>query len=394
MEISWPALPRPAIRHGIVRRQALGAKILAKQQYRLFGLWRLIAALLVMAYHYAHYAPDPGPVIAWFEMMSPLLDMFFVLSGFLIFERYGGRGMDAMAYMRFLSRRLARLYPLHMLTLSFFLCIAIAVNLGWVQSDGGMARYDFTGLPANLLLMQAWGVHDALTFNYVSWSLSAEWFAYLCFPLLLLAFRHGKLAGLSLLLALVIAALEFADAGAADKRGLWYEAKLWGAYRVLADFIFGAIISVLVQRYPLALNGLTPAWLAMAIAVAWMFSGAAFYPVLGLIGFSIYLGACAERANPAVSAWMTPLAPFCAVSFGIYLWHPVSEALFLSLGWRRFFEPSGFMPFWAYVMAPALAAIVLALASARFVEAPMAKRLDRWFGAVLDRTGADKQAQA
>lgn len=372
----------------------LGGKAVVKQEYRLFGLWRLIAALLVMAYHYGHYAPDPEPVIAWFEMMSPLLDMFFVLSGFLIFERYGWRGMDSAGFARFLARRLARLYPLHILTLSFFFVIAIAVNMDWVQSDGGMARYDFSGLPANLLLMQAWGVHDALTFNYVSWSLSAEWFAYLCFPLLLIAFRTARLPGLILLLTLVIAGLEFADAGAVDKKGLWQEAKLWGAYRVLADFVYGAVISVFVQRFPLSLASLSPAWLAMAIAVAWMFAGVNFYPVLGLIGLAIYLGACAERANPEQSGWMRPLMPLAAVSFGIYLWHPVSEVLFLSLGWRRFLEPAGVFSFHAFVLVPAMASIAIALFSARFVEAPMAKHLDRWFNSALERFGAGKKAQA
>ena len=37
---------------------------------------------------------------------------------------------------------------------------------------------------ANLFLVHAWGVLDNLTFNTPSWTISAEWFAYLCFPLI------------------------------------------------------------------------------------------------------------------------------------------------------------------------------------------------------------------
>lgn len=358
-----------------------------KQEYRLFGLWRLIAALLVMAYHYSHYAANALEVIAWFEHMGPLLDMFFILSGFLIFDRYGWTGMDPAGYLRFLARRLSRLYPLHLVTLSFFVLVAVAVNLGWVHSEGGQARYDFAALPSNILLTQAWGLHNALTFNYVSWSLSAEWFAYLCFPLLLVAFRFGRIPGLALLLAGVVACLEFADAGVTDHRELWYEAKLWGAYRVLADFVFGALIAALARRFPIALDGLASAWLAMAAAVAWMFADLSFYPVIALVGFAIYLGACAEKAHPDISTWMQPLMPVASLSFGIYLWHPILEAVFLSFGWRRLLEPAAVIPFWLYVFIPAVLTILVAAFSARNLEAPLAKRLDTGFKKLFARVG-------
>ncbi len=362
-------------------------------EYRLFGLWRFLAALLVMAYHFAHYHSNARAVVLWFENMSPLLDMFFVLSGFLIFNRYGWSSMNGGDYVRFLARRIARLYPLHLLTLSFFIVVGLAVNAGWISSGGGTARYDFAALPANLLLLQAWGVTDTLTFNYVSWSLSAEWFAYLCFPLLLIAFRKAGIAGLALLLIVVVVLLEFADHGVTSVYDTWYEAKEWGAYRVLADFTYGAIIAVLARRFPLGISGLAPAWTVMAIAILGMFAGIGFYPALILIGVAIYLGATGEAANPAASAWMKPLMPLAAVSFGIYLWHPVVETLLISVVWRRWLEATGMVPFEVFVILPFIASILVALLSARFLEAPAARFLDKRFKAMLG-TPAPRNAPA
>lgn len=126
-----------------------------KQNYRLFGAWRLLAAMLVMAYHFSHHAPDPGAITTWFEHMLPLLDMFFIMSGFLIFEHYGGMKNDGQSYMRFLIKRLARLYPLHFATLSVFVLFAVAIRSGILNSEGADTRYNLMALPSNLLLLQA-----------------------------------------------------------------------------------------------------------------------------------------------------------------------------------------------------------------------------------------------
>ncbi len=49
------------------------------------------------------------------------VDLFFVVSGFVIACQYFGRVSDAASIGRFLWRRLARIYPLHLATLAFYL---------------------------------------------------------------------------------------------------------------------------------------------------------------------------------------------------------------------------------------------------------------------------------
>ena len=343
-------------------------------QFRLFGFWRLFAAFLVMSYHFAHHAPQDAPaIIAWFERMMPLLDMFFMISGFLIFHRYHDRIDTPAAYGSYLVKRLARLYPLHLMTTGFFVLVAIALSFGVIQSqgaDGGMSRYNWAELPANLLLLQAWGITNDLTFNYVSWSLSAEWFCYLMLPVIIFAARRGGLLGLFALLVLVIALLETLVAMKLMPYQSWMQASIWGAYRAFADFTMGAIVCALFMKSRSTLRSSLPAWLFIAVAVSGMHLGVSPYISLIIIALALYFAAISERNAPDSYRFLDVFAPVANVSFGIYLWHPVMEAIFLSLAWRRWVEPTGYVDFYVWLLVPTILTVLVSLLSYRLVEAP------------------------
>lgn len=112
-------------------------------------------------------------------------DLFFVMSGFILAERYreSFRHFKKETYIDFLKRRLIRIYPLHFLCLIGFIAVYQAAY--WV----GLAKRDALELapPAEILnhlfLVQAWG-SSGLTINYAAWAISIEWLLYLLFPLL------------------------------------------------------------------------------------------------------------------------------------------------------------------------------------------------------------------
>ncbi|VVT30820.1 acyltransferase [Hoeflea sp. EC-HK425] len=357
-----------------------------RQNYRLFGAWRLLAALLVMAYHFAHHAPDPGPVTTWFEHMLPLLDMFFIMSGFLIFQHYGDMKNTGSNYVRFLIKRLARLYPLHFATLSVFVLFAIAVHAGLLSSASADTRYNLMALPSNLLLLQAWGVNSELTFNYASWSVSGEWFAYLLFPIVLFAFSLRRLMGLALLLVLIVAILEFSDRGATDPYEFWFNTKLWAAYRIAADFVFGALLCAVAARLATPRYCQLFAWAVLGAVFCTMFAGANIYLILALFGVAITLAALADKTDAESTAWLDPLAPVTAVSFGVYMWHPVIELFAYSLFWNRIVAVDDPVLFWLFMPFPALATIVTAVYSARYFERPAGK----WMEAALTKAVSER----
>lgn len=348
-----------------------------KQNFRLFGLWRLLAAMLVMAYHFSHYATNAPVVTRWFEHMMPLLDMFFIMSGFLIFHHYGAMRLDGRSIHGFLVKRLSRIYPLHVITLAAFVGAGVLVHLGFVQSQAAGTQFDFATLPMNLLLLQAWGVNDQLTFNYVSWSVSGEWFAYLMFPLIVLVFLRGKLAGLVAMLALILAGLEYADRDAATIKETWYFAQSWGAYRVAADFVYGAILCGLVARVRPLAHAQAAAWVTLALFFWAMFAEADIYLTLALFGVAIGLAALADRDDDRATAWLAPVAPVTAVSFGVYMWHPVIELVAYSFLWRRVFQVEDQVLFWAYMPIPVMISIAIAMASARYLEKPAGQWMER-----------------
>lgn len=135
---------------------------------------RFFAAMLVALYHAGVWvesatASPSGP----FRFGHVGVTFFYVLSGFVLTWnwREGERARS------FYLRRFARIYPLHLLTLS------VAALLILVLVKGDLA---VTTVLAHLLLVQAW-VPDAsvvFTLNSPSWSLSNEVSFYLVFPLL------------------------------------------------------------------------------------------------------------------------------------------------------------------------------------------------------------------
>lgn len=69
---------------------------------------RGLAAVLVALYHFTQHTADPMMRNAYFAV-----DLFFVLSGFVIAKSYLERVRNGMAFTHFLKLRLARLYPMY-----------------------------------------------------------------------------------------------------------------------------------------------------------------------------------------------------------------------------------------------------------------------------------------
>ncbi|MEO0542247.1 MAG: acyltransferase [Pseudomonadota bacterium] len=359
--------------------------------YHTFAVWRFIAALMVMAYHFLHYSENGLDWAVWFENMLPLLDLFFMISGYLIYDRYAQKLSQPGSYAPFLMRRMARLYPLHLATTGFFVLVSLAWQFGIIDSNAGASRYNWSSLPANLLLLQAWGVQDTLTFNYVSWSVSAEWFCYLMMPVILLvASRFGWL-GLIVLAAVTYAGLEFAIAQGWTFGKFMADTKLWGAYRVFSAFCLGAVAWHLSQLRPYPVRSHALGWILGFFLVWLMFNGVNYYIILAGMVLALALAGAAELDNPDGIKWISPALPVLAVSFGIYLWHPVVETVLLSLVWNRMIGAFMPMPIEAFMVFAAFVTLLVALCSARYFEKPVAEWIlarVKYRGGVSHRTAS------
>jgi hypothetical protein len=151
-------------------------------RFRALDSWRGVCALMVALFHF--------PALGWLYGL-PLVrhawlfvDFFFVLSGFVISHAYAERLTERID--GFLIRRVGRIWPLHLALIAGFAALELtnlaAQKAGLVAGREAFTQaYDPFALLANLELVNAF--LPTLTWNYPSWSISAELAAYVSFAL-------------------------------------------------------------------------------------------------------------------------------------------------------------------------------------------------------------------
>lgn len=255
------------------------------------------------------------------------VDFFFVLSGFVIWLNYsqllGQHRLRAVPH--FLWRRLARIYPLHLLILIGAIGFAVAC----VATGRGMPPdYAWQSLPYHLLLIQNWGFLP-LGWNVPAWSISCELAAYLLFPLLMAGtdWRRTSTPVLLAILGLLMLGL-FGLFSAVGKDLLGNDIAHLGLPRCLFEFGMGTIVAALWLRWREAPK--RPAIMAGTLSatsfVAWL-AGAPETLALPFLFVTLLLllALTGEGRNPMkgrVIHW------FGEVSYATYLAHALLFLIF------------------------------------------------------------------
>jgi peptidoglycan/LPS O-acetylase OafA/YrhL len=148
---------------------------------------RGIAAVLVVLYHMPLWTPWLHGVQA-IRNSFYMVDVFFVLSGFVMNLNYGDRLRGGKDLARFQLLRLGRVYPVHVLFLFVALAAATAAWLGSIffglnVPNGGAFKDNTVGtFVQQLLMVHALGfTRIDQPFNLPSWSISVEFYTYLVF---------------------------------------------------------------------------------------------------------------------------------------------------------------------------------------------------------------------
>lgn len=208
---------------------------------------RFFAALWVVLYTaWPHLDVGFTPVAVTKGYLG--VETFFVLSGFILSHVYlEAAGEKRFRYGGFLWARLARVYPLHLVTLFGMIGLGLAAGVAGLSIDGSLT--DWRSLPANLTLTHAWGLAPGSAFNHPSWSISAEWAAYLSFPAFaFVAWRLRDRPVLATALAAAFALGLYAAFEPLAGYSLTEATFRWGALRIVPCFALGCALYLVHRR--------------------------------------------------------------------------------------------------------------------------------------------------
>ncbi|GLK67459.1 acyltransferase family protein [Hansschlegelia plantiphila] len=284
---------------------------------------RGIAALAVVLYHVDAYCGGVIYRALPTPYFGPLaVDFFFVLSGFVMAHVYGRSWAEGRySHAGFLVRRFARIWPLHMACL----LLVAAIVLGGAKA--GLAPQwepTWSSFLAHAAMLHATGLSPEKAWNQPSWSVSAEWTAYLAFPLYLMLanlFRSpiAKLAAAAGLLAalwLCLKALFGLD---------FFTLTTFGALRIIPLFFAGIVLrQIMGLGYGRALDVSALNRLLLA-AVAALYLGMAFQAPFAamwvLLLALLYLLALRSQRDAGDVMRSAPMVWSGAISYALYLVH-------------------------------------------------------------------------
>ncbi|MBK8542821.1 MAG: acyltransferase [Caulobacteraceae bacterium] len=301
---------------------------------------RFIAAFWVLLYHFKDHL---GLGMGQFGLVADGylgVDLFFTLSGFILAHVYltsleGGQ----FGYGGFLKNRIARVYPMHLAALGAMLVLlAGAAILGVGESNPDAFR--LSDLPAHLFMVHAWGTTPSVGWNFPSWSISAEWLAYLLFPLVAgLVLKAKRWSGVFAVGALALCSFSFwaLDNLSAVFPGVGQNFSQMtaqiGALRILPSFLLGVALYAFGREHAAPKSW---AWPIVAVSAGWVVAVTTLGWWEGLTWFGLagLLYGLAETSRHGVDAPMSGrvFVFLGAASYAMYMIHlPIDIVWFHAL---------------------------------------------------------------
>ncbi len=339
---------------------------------------RFFAALWVTLYHYWPKLAGAGPMPGVIAKGYLGVELFFVLSGFILCHVYLPAFEEGrFKYADFIWARLARIYPMHLATLiGIGLMGGAALAMG-LSIDPNVLS--LAALPANLTLTQAWGLSPVVGWNDPSWSISAEWFAYLVFPAFaLLATSVRRWPEVAAAAALAFMAVLYAVFARIAGFPLTLATISWGALRIVPTFAMGCALYLVWRR--------TAAERGKALASAGLFGAGLLLsaqieaPDVVIVAASSGLIISLAQVSKAGARLGThPLFVYLGeISYCVYMLGIPWSLLFVNISTKLLHLPSKELPLplWAVFVTTL---VPLSAVAHHVIERPLRQRMKLWW---------------
>jgi len=339
---------------------------------------RGLAALGVVVYHYHRHlegAPLDALLFPVYRGGLLFVDLFFVLSGFILAQVYAHEARYPTLRGAVVSR-IARLYPLHLLTL-FAVAVLQKAHVALIDHGFVYVYNDWWHLSLNVFMLNESGLQRGFSFNGPSWSISTEFIVNVLF--LAVALRNPKRAlWLGVALAAAMIALDAAVHWTEPPRWLEPFSRL---FRCFLGFGVGLVLRTVHDR---AKPVRAPQWtieagFVAAIAAMLYFMSrperpAAFY-ALALVVFPALVLLSLRSVYAAAVLRTRPIVHLGEISFSVYLLH-----FPLELATKDLIALTGVRPQFDSPMALAVmmtACIAISHVTWKYFEMPARKRVKR-----------------
>lgn len=302
---------------------------------------RGFAALAVAVLHYGTDIADKHQL---FRNGTMTVDLFFVLSGFVIAHAYEPRFAAGMSNMRYILLRLIRFYPMYLAGTLISIATELAlIRFGYFKHPMSSATFWSRVMFAISFVPIIWPSVSFYPFNFPAWSLFLELLGNLAHKL---AFRRLNTTAI-----LIVMALCFAVAAVApDYKDTGINSMVCYVSRIGFSFFAGVLTYRFWSR--LTFRPRLPPWLFIAaLWAAFSFElGPALYLVFPVL---IYFGASVEPTGMTRRVFRF----FGDASYSIYMLHfPLMHLADFALPKLTKMPLEAFSP---WIMAPLLLATIL-----------------------------------
>ncbi|WP_407121661.1 acyltransferase family protein [Bradyrhizobium sp. STM 3561] len=287
---------------------------------------RLIASVAIVGWHSVEYfAPviQRAQIANRFIGLTLFVDLFFVISGYIISHVYQHRVHSRAGFITFIQRRIGRLLPLHLVTLGTSIAMWSVLLLVGASSNHIPSFSPACILETAFLLHALLPCGNQIYFNFPSSSISAEMVLYAIFPIVALVATKMRFALIGITAALLLGLLTFET-----NINQWVD--LPPVLRACPSFLVGCCLfnhRAMVGRLP------APRLLfsiALGTTVCAISSGAPLQMILGLMYVTVASAISSDltRRNSGVVRWLAPLGQ---LTYSIYMWHILFIFVFLNI---------------------------------------------------------------
>ena len=345
---------------------------------------RFVAAFWVLVFHTMPRAALPAPLRALAAGGFLGVGLFFVLSGFILAHVYGARAVTGtLSARQFWRARFARVYPAY----CFALLFAIPLLAHFVRTTGTPRGATLAGIcVANVTMLQAWVPGWGCVWNCPGWSLSAEAFFYLAFPLVapwVLRQQGDRLwwiAGVCVAALVAVGMLLGNTAEEVPFRSVYEGAYLtaWTPLVRLPEFVLGICAARLASRPDGYIR--LPAWVTLAatvvLAAIVVVSEGWSYGLLRVAAVTVPVAVLiVSLASPSGTSVLASraLVRLGNASYSLYLLHAVAHSYFLAVANRVVSRE--WAPGWTAFVVYSLMTVALAIVVHDWLELPMRRAL-------------------